>query len=148
MKQISKKIIVKQNISDLVLRERKLMTKMKNNFIIKLFYAFQDKYNCTFIMEYAPGGDVCHLLYPKNINRLSIFYRENIQVCSKFILACVILGLECLHIKDIHYRDVKPENVMLMENGYLKLIDFGLVRSDRVDQKSTAIAGTPLYFAP
>jgi serine/threonine protein kinase len=37
---------------------------------------------------------------------------------------------------------------MLMANGYFKLIDFGLVRTDRVDPKSTAIAGTPLYFAP
>lgn len=99
-------------------------------------------------MEYALGGDVCQLLYPKDISHLSLFYKENLEVCSKFILACVILGLECLHSQDIHYRDLKPENVMLMENGYFKLIDFGLVRSDRVDPKSTAIAGTPLYFAP
>jgi serine/threonine protein kinase len=35
-----------------------------------------------------------------------------------------------------------------MSNGYFKLIDFGLVRSDRIDPKATAIAGTPLYFAP
>ena len=93
MKQISKKLIIKQNISDLVLRERKLMTRMKNNFIVKLYYAFQDKYNCTFVMEYAPGGDVCHLLYPKNLTHLSIFYRENLEVCSKFLLACVVSGL-------------------------------------------------------
>ena len=108
MKQISKKLIIKQNISDLVLRERKLMTRMKNNFIVKLFYAFQDKYNCTFVMEYAPGGDVCQMIYPKTLNSLSIFYRENKDDCSKFILACVILGLECLHTHDIHYRDLKP----------------------------------------
>lgn len=75
MKQISKKLIIKQNISDLVLRERKLMTRMKNNFIVKLFYAFQDKYNCTFVMEYAPGGDVCQMIYPKTLNSLSIYYR-------------------------------------------------------------------------
>lgn len=44
----------------------------------------------------------------------------------RFILGCVVLGLEALHRKRVCYNDLKPENLLVFENGYVKLSDFGL----------------------
>lgn len=41
-------------------------------------------------------------------------------------MACVVLGLECLHQHNLIYRDLKPENVLMFNDGYVKLTDFGL----------------------
>lgn len=54
--------------------------------------------------------------------------------------------LEALHSKDILYRDIKPENLLLQANGYLKLIDFGL--SKMTKDKTYTICGTIEYLAP
>lgn len=44
----------------------------------------------------------------------------------RFIAACVILGMEFVHKNGYMYRDLKPENVLLTHDGYVKLTDFGL----------------------
>ena len=46
----------------------------------------------------------------------------------RFIAGCVILGLQFLHRNNYMYRDLKPENVLMFQNGYVKLTDFGLAK--------------------
>ena len=52
----------------------------------------------------------------------------------RFILASVILGVEHLHSKNIVYRDLKPENVLIFKSGYVKLTDFGLAKKLEKDE--------------
>jgi len=63
--------------------------------------------------------------------------------------------LERIHNKNIIYRDLKPENVMVSSDGYLKMIDMGTckkmltnVNGKGVTQKTFTIIGTPNYMAP
>jgi len=58
----------------------------------------------------------------------------------------VILTLEYLHTKLIMFRNLKPENLMIDDQGYLKFIDFGY--SKIVEDKTFTICGTPAYMAP
>merc|ERR1712050_599995 len=56
------------------------------------------------------------------------------------------MGFEHLHERHIAYRDLKPENLLLTDKGYLKLTDMGLAKF--VVGKTYTLCGTPVYLAP
>ena len=58
------------------------------------------------------------------------------------------LALGYLHEKGIAHRDMKLENVLVDDKGYLKIIDYGLAKMLRDDQEATSFCGTPEYLAP
>ena len=60
----------------------------------------------------------------------------------------MVLALEYLHSKKIIYRDLKPENVLICSDGYIKIADFGLSRMNIEFNDATTICGTPEYLAP
>ena len=66
---------------------------------------------------------------------------------SKFFLACTILGLEYIHYNNILHRDIKPDNLVIDKNGYVKITDFGISREIGKLIKGES-SGTPGYMAP
>ena len=62
-------------------------------------------------------------------------------------MACLLLGLESLHNKNIIHRDIKPENLVLDERGYVKITDLGIARKFR-ENNCQDTSGTPGYMAP
>lgn len=70
-------------------------------------------------MEFMRGGELFQLL------RTQKRFTEEL---AKFYSVCVILALKSLHKKDILYRDLKLENILLDEKGYAKIADFGLTK--------------------
>ena len=55
----------------------------------------------------------------------STFFDEE---TAKFYAASVVLAFEHMHARNIIYRDLKPENLLLDDKGYLKVTDFGFAK--------------------
>jgi len=138
MKSISKGYIVQQGLQQLVHNEKNVMLVLDSPFIIKLFQTYSSPESCTFLLEPALGGEL-YVQYHKN------GFHGN-QKCAKFYTAGVVLAFEHMHSKQIVYRDLKPENVMIADTGYPKVADFGLAKI--VASKTYTTCGTPDYFAP
>lgn len=88
-------------------------------------------------MEYVRGVDLFDVLI--DLQQLS----EN---HAKFYIAPLVIIFEYLHDRHILYRDLKPENVIIDEEGYPILIDFG--NSKIISGRTYTIVGSPHYMAP
>lgn len=61
----------------------------------------------------------------------------------------MVLAIEYLHANNIIYRDLKPENVLIDKDGYIRLTDFGLSKRNVIGEKDAfSVCGTPEYLAP
>lgn len=116
-----------------------ILSKLIHPFIVNLNYAFHDQNNAYMVMEYLKGGD---LRYHLNRERLTFTEKQ-----AQFIIACLVLALEFLHSNGVLFRDLRPENIMFDEEGYCRLIDFGLARTWRKENYSDT-SGAPGYIAP
>ena len=65
----------------------------------------------------------------------------------EFFLACTLLGLEYLHANKIIHKDIKPENLVLDDKGYLKINDFGIAKIYK-EKNCKENGGTPGYISP
>lgn len=67
---------------------------------------------------------------------------------AKFYAAEITLALEYLHSSDVIHRDVKPENVLMDEEGHVALSDFGMAKIVKDGKKTNSFMGTPEYLSP
>ncbi|CAD6218817.1 unnamed protein product [Miscanthus lutarioriparius] len=99
--------------------EREILQSLDHPFLPTLYTHFEtDKFSCL-VMEFCPGGDL-HTLRQRQPGK---YFSEQ---AAKFYVAEVLLALEYLHMLGIIYRDLKPENVLVREDGHIMLSDFDL----------------------
>ena len=135
---MSKLKIVDRRSEESIMSERNLLSTLNHNFIVNMYFAFQDFYNLYLVMDLLTGGDLrYHIAYKK------IFSEQE----TKFFISNMILALEYIHSKNIIHRDIKPENLVLESNGYLRITDFGVAKINEEDNSSET-SGTPGYMAP
>ena len=120
--------------------EAAIQRSIDHPFALALRGAFQDDTTVYLVTDHCPGGTLHAVLgrFGHLDSDLATFYA-----------AQLVDVLAHLHTQDVAFRDVKPENALLDEKGYLRLADFGLARRvDGDDGRCRTRCGTPLYAAP
>ncbi|XP_057996119.1 probable serine/threonine protein kinase IRE isoform X2 [Hevea brasiliensis] len=84
---------------------------------VRFFYSFTCRENLYLVMEYLNGGDLYSLL--RNLGCLD-------EDMARIYIAEVVLALEYLHSLNVIHRDLKPDNLLIGQDGHIKLTDFGL----------------------
>lgn len=97
----------------------------------------QDSRYLYLVLEFVSGGEL--FTYLRGVGRF-----EPPQAC--FYAAQVTMMFEYLHSKNVVYRDLKPENLLIHIDGYMKLTDFGFAKI--VEGRTYTLCGTPEYLAP
>lgn len=128
-----------------VLQEVRTMHALEHNNILKFYAWYETSNHLWLILEYCVGGDLMSLL------------RQDMRLPESSIHDFgrdLVISIQYLHSNAIIYCDLKPSNILLDENGRIKLGGFGLSRrlSDinktSLQQLPPAKRGTPCYMAP
>ncbi|KAJ8285324.1 hypothetical protein GJAV_G00025550 [Gymnothorax javanicus] len=139
LKCIKKKHIVDTRQEEHIHSERKILAEASSPFIVKLYRTFKDNKYVYMLLEACLGGEVWSLLRDRGS------FDES---TAKFCVGCVTEAFDYLHRSGVIYRDLKPENLMLDAEGYIKLVDFGFAKKIGCGQKTWTFCGTPEYVAP
>lgn len=139
LKAVSKGHVVVSGLREQVMSEKNAQRMCDSAFIVKLYETYSSAEHLYFLLELARGGDLF-----ANYNFHGLWGNEE---CAQFYIAGTALALEHLHARKIVFRDVKPENLLLTEKGWLKLTDFGFAKVLTSGMTHT-LCGTPQYSAP
>uniref|UniRef100_A0A8C5HDT6 cGMP-dependent protein kinase n=1 Tax=Gouania willdenowi TaxID=441366 RepID=A0A8C5HDT6_GOUWI len=138
MKVLTKRSIVKSAQREHLIREGRILKEIRCAFIVRLYKMFKDAECLYSLTEACLGGDLSDLLR----------YKGYLDECStRFYTACVVEALTFLHCRGVVYRDVKPENVVLDEHGYAKLV-LTCVKNVEAGQRTWTFCGTLGYMSP
>nr|KYP54858.1 Protein kinase PVPK-1 [Cajanus cajan] len=126
--------------------EREILQSLDHPFLPTLYTHFETETFSCLVMEFCPGGDL-HALRQRQPGK---YFSEH---AVRFYVAEVLLALEYLHMLGIIYRDLKPENVLVREDGHIMLSDFDLslrctLIAEPTNARSMSFVGTHEYLAP
>jgi len=138
LKMLKKTEILRLNQVEHIKSERAILEEISHPFLVNLKASFQDSKYIYMLFEYISGGELFSRLRKDGrfSNDVALFY------------ACeILLAIQYLHKKDIVYRDLKPENLLIDKHGHIKITDFGFAKRIENDRTYT-LCGTPEYLAP
>ncbi|CAG9330469.1 unnamed protein product [Blepharisma stoltei] len=137
VKALLKEKIEKLGIQMNLQMEREIALQMNHPMLMSIVDTVKDAWRVYFISEYIKGKDLFCIL--KEIQLVS-------EIHAKYLIASVALIFEYLHERNIIFRNLKPENMIIDEEGYPVLIDFSAAKI--INGRTYTTIGSPHYMAP
>jgi len=141
MKVLKKMEMVDKDQVAHVRAERDILVEADHQWVVKMYYSFQDEERLYLIMEFLPGGDLMTLLMKKDTLT---------EDAAQFYISETALAIQSIHALGFIHRDIKPDNILLDARGHVKLSDFGLCtglkKSHRTDFYSDLSNVSPTDF--
>ena len=139
VKTLHSEFVGQQQYVDRFIREAQLLNKIDHPNIVKLYEIGTEQGIIFFTMEYVEGQSLAELMdqYVFSEDHIAHFI---IQMCQ---------GLSVIHSNGITHRDMKPGNILVTEDGQVKISDFGMAREkfSRLTAENQ-IVGSVCYMAP
>ncbi|ETV86664.1 AGC/AKT protein kinase [Aphanomyces astaci] len=140
MKVLKKANVFAKNQVEHTKSERRILRDIDHPFVVRLRYAFQTEDKLYLVMDYYTGGTLFFHLRKS---------RKFSEKRSRFYAAQLLVAMGHLHDVNIAYRDLKLENILMDDKGYVALTDFGLSKENvDVPDGAKTFCGTAEYIAP
>ena len=146
IKILKKSEIIRLKQVDHVKAERDLLLhKVNHPFIVTALGSYKDERNLFLILDYVPGGEMLSAC-----RRDASKFENDV---AKFYAAQLVMALQYLHADNIIFRGLVPDNLLIDQKGYVKLVDFGFAKKVPLDPDGNAgntytLCGTAEYLAP
>ena len=122
-------------------REMNIHSGLNHPSILRFYASFEDRQAFYIVMEHAEKGDLLNYIKRKYGGTMSLpDFRSR-------VLTPLLKALSYLHQQGIIHRDVKPENILVVRDGSVKLCDFGF-SINSYDERPKSYVGTLEYMAP
>ena len=141
MKVVKKELLTDDEDFDWVQTEKHVFEVASNHpYLVGLHSCFQSESRLFFVIEFVRGGDLMFHMQRQ---------RKLPEDHARFYASEICLALNYLHERGIIYRDLKLDNVLLDEDGHIKLTDYGMCKEGLLKEDTTnTFCGTPNYIAP
>eukprot|EP01029_Cantina_marsupialis_P016709 TRINITY_DN37326_c0_g1_i3.p1 TRINITY_DN37326_c0_g1~~TRINITY_DN37326_c0_g1_i3.p1 ORF type:complete len:684 (+),score=189.42 TRINITY_DN37326_c0_g1_i3:42-2054(+) len=139
IKQMSKIHVIERSYIEQTLEERDIMCSMNHPFVCSAKMVFQDQENLYISMPYYSMGDLWGILHDR---------KGFSETECRWFGSQLVLALEHIHSQKVIHRDLKPGNILVDENYYIALTDFGISKRLESDNLVFAKEGTKGYTAP
>eukprot|EP01083_Nonionella_stella_P054990 145156_1 len=139
LKRVLKGKVVKCKQEGHIMSERSIMAGLQHEFLLNLHCTFQDKDYVYFLMDACLGGEMFTVLRARN---------QFDEDTAKFYVASLVEVIDCFQQQDVVYRDLKPENVLFDDTGYIKLCDLGFAKRLDKTGRTYTLCGTPDFLPP
>lgn len=126
---------------DLLAQEIYFLAELRSPYITNYFSTFVEDVSMWIVMEYCGGGSCSDLL--KCLPRGTLTEEK-----VAFITREILRGLEYLHSQRKIHRDIKAANILLTDDGKVKLGDFGVSGQMMATRRRDTFVGTPFWMAP
>ena len=141
LKFIAKAQIISRRFEEYLINEKLIQSSLKDfPFLARFYGSFKDDDFVYLLQEYVNGKELSSILY-------AIQKKPFTCQIARFYIGQLILTFEYLHSKNIIHRDIKLNNIMVDQFGYIKLIDFGISKILN-GNRTYSIIGTPHYMSP
>ncbi|BFZ10537.1 hypothetical protein BsWGS_13576 [Bradybaena similaris] len=139
IKYIKKTKIQDETDQARIRREIQIMSSLRHQHIVNVREVFEKKDKIVLVMDYAPGGELYDYL-----NKMGRLTEEE----ARRIFRQIVSAVHHCHENGVVHRDLKLENIILDNDGNVKIADFGLSNYFQPDSTLSTFCGSPLYASP